>query len=119
MRTLRAFFWGSVAGVILGYLFAPRGSDLLRAELAEKESERQSRDITSAARAGAGAAGTPSAASTTWRASARYIGNAHTKVYHASTEPNLPEEENRVYFDSAADAEALGYRPAGRLSNAG
>lgn len=33
MRTLRAFFWGSVIGAILGYLFAPRHTDILRAEL--------------------------------------------------------------------------------------
>lgn len=112
MKTLRAFFWGSVIGAIIGYLFAPRGSDLLRAERAEAGNDRQQRDTT------ATAPRTPLADNAAWKESARYIGNTHTKVYHASSDPNLPEEENRVYFDSAADAESLGYRPAGRIANA-
>jgi len=37
MKTLRALFWGSVVGVLLGYLFAPRGADVLRAERLERD----------------------------------------------------------------------------------
>ncbi len=114
MRTLRAFFWGSVVGAILGFVFAPRHSDVLRAELAEAEYQRQAHRTATAT----ATAGTPAGTSTARQANAPYVGNAHTKVYHASTDTNLPDEENRVYFDSAADAEALGYRPAGRLSSA-
>ncbi len=37
MKTLRALFWGSAVGLLLGKLFAPRHTDLLRAELAERQ----------------------------------------------------------------------------------
>lgn len=37
MRSLQAFFWGSVIGAILGYLFAPRHTDILRAELETRQ----------------------------------------------------------------------------------
>ena len=38
------------------------------------------------------------------------IGNKNSKVYHAPDCGSLPNEENRVYFASAAEAEAAGYR---------
>lgn len=41
------------------------------------------------------------------------IGNTRTMVYHEAGDANLPTEENRVYFVSAQEAEARGYR-AGR-----
>ena len=41
----------------------------------------------------------------------RYIGNAHTKIYHEATDTNLPTEENRRYFGSAAEAESKKRRP--------
>ena len=116
MRTLRAFFWGSVVGAFLGYLFAPRGSDVLRAQQAEAASARQ-RQGHSAANTSMPASQSPSSGAAR-QGRGGYIGNSHTKVYHASTDPNLPEEENRVYFDSAADAEMLGYRASGQLTNA-
>ena len=37
MKTLRALFWGSAVGLLLGQLFAPRHTDLLRADLAERQ----------------------------------------------------------------------------------
>ena len=49
---------------------------------------------------------TPSASS----ASGSIIGNVNTKVYHSASCGSLPYEKNRVYFKSAADAEAAGYR---------
>jgi len=39
------------------------------------------------------------------------IGNKNSLVYHSADCPSLPAEKNRVYFESAADAEAAGYRP--------
>lgn len=114
MRTLRALFWGSVAGAVLGFLFAPRRSDILRAEMAEMANGEQGQ----ATGTGTTATRAASASAVTWKESAAYIGNSHTKAYHASTDPNLPEAENRVYFDTAADAEALGYHRAGSLSSA-
>jgi hypothetical protein len=41
------------------------------------------------------------------------IGNTRTMVYHEAGDVNLPTEENRIYFASAQEAEARGYR-AGR-----
>lgn len=38
------------------------------------------------------------------------IGNKNSKVYHAPDCGSLPNEENRVYFASAAEAEDAGYR---------
>lgn len=45
-------------------------------------------------------------------ADAPYIGNIHTRIYHDGDASNLPGEENRIYFASAAEAEAAGYRAA-------
>lgn len=45
-------------------------------------------------------------------ATAPFVGNAHTMVYHPSDSPNLPAENNRVYFKSREEAEKAGYRPA-------
>lgn len=42
-----------------------------------------------------------------------YVGNANTHVYHLPTCHVLPQAENRVYFDSAAQAVSQGYRPCG------
>ncbi len=102
MKTLKAVFWGGVAGFALGWLFAPRRVDVLRAEMEEQQgwagSGPTSRSATTAQR------GQPN--------QARYIGNAHTKVFHDASDGNLPSEENRVYFGSAEEAEAQGYRHA-------
>jgi hypothetical protein len=117
MRTLRAFFWGSVVGAFLGYMFAPRGSDVLRAQQAETANARQQQGAATPASQASQASQAPSSGAARQERGA-YIGNSHTKVYHASTDPNLPEEENRVYFDTSADAEMLGYRPAAQLTNA-
>jgi methylphosphotriester-DNA--protein-cysteine methyltransferase len=39
-------------------------------------------------------------------------------VYHAASDANLPEEENRAYFASPEEAEAAGYRAAGQAAEA-
>lgn len=44
---------------------------------------------------------------------AAFIGNISTRIYHAATDPFLPREDHRVYFASAQEAEAIGYRAAG------
>ena len=41
------------------------------------------------------------------------IGNINSKVYHIESCMSLPLEKNRVYFDSAEDAESAGYRKCG------
>ena len=38
------------------------------------------------------------------------IGNKNTKVYHDNDCGSLPKEDNRIYFDSAGEAENSGYR---------
>jgi hypothetical protein len=124
MKTLKAFFWGSVVGSALGWLLAPHHADLLRAEVAEQQ-RAQGRSMAGGM---GGAGGMTSMAGMTGMSSdgakgrsgrrARYIGNLHTKVYHLATDSNLPTEEHRTYFGSAAEAEAQGYRPAGKLSGA-
>lgn len=42
-----------------------------------------------------------------------YIGNLRSQVFHLDTCSGLPDERNRVYFDSREEAEAEGYRPCG------
>lgn len=37
-------------------------------------------------------------------------GNKNTKVYHDNDCGSLPKEDNRIYFDSAGEAENAGYR---------
>lgn len=104
MKTLRALFWGAVAGALLGYLFAPRRNEVLRAETgATMTNTAMSRGRE---------------ASVGMAATRAYVGNTHTRVYHEPGDMNLPTEENRTYFESAAAAEAAGYRPAGHLSTA-
>ena len=104
MKTLRALFWGAAAGALLGYLFAPRREEVLRAETG----------ATTTNAGMSGGRGTPLG-----MASAHaYVGNTHTRIYHEPGDANLPAEENRTYFESAAAAEAAGYRPAGSLSAA-
>jgi Metal binding domain of Ada len=46
------------------------------------------------------------------RTSGSFIGNKNTRIFHPATSANLPSEENRVYFDSAAEAIESGFRPA-------
>jgi len=42
-----------------------------------------------------------------------YIGNKNSKVFHLPTCTGLPEEANRVYFNTREEAIAAGYRPCG------
>lgn len=119
MKTLRALFWGAIVGAIAGYLFAPRHTDILRAEQREGGTAPTGEAPTGATRTAtrmSGAASAPVGAAST--ATGRYVGNTHTRVYHEQGDANLPEEDNRTYFESAAAAEAAGYRPAGRVSTA-
>ena len=44
------------------------------------------------------------------RNSEAVIGNKNTKVYHDNDCGSLPKEDNRIYFDSAGEAENAGYR---------
>jgi hypothetical protein len=44
------------------------------------------------------------------------IGDVKTHVYHLPGDKNLPSPKNRVYFRSAAAAQAKGYRAAGSKS---
>jgi len=104
MKTIRAGFWGSLVGIALGLLFAPRRTDLLRARAGR--SPAQPRATTSAA-----STATPLPAGSV-------VGNRNTHIYHDATAPNLPSEENRVYFPDAAAAEAEGYRSSGRAVGA-
>lgn len=43
-----------------------------------------------------------------------YIGNVNSFVYHVPTCSSLPKEQNRVYFNSAEEAEKEGYTPCSR-----
>ena len=44
---------------------------------------------------------------------AAYVGNIHTMIFHEADDVNhLPNEENRIYFASAAEARRAGYRLA-------
>ena len=42
-----------------------------------------------------------------------YIGNVNSQVFHRESCANLPEEQNRVVFDSREQAVAQGYAPCG------
>lgn len=46
-------------------------------------------------------------------AEAVYIGNRNSSVFHLERCPNLPKEENRVYFSARQDALDAGYAPCG------
>lgn len=54
--------------------------------------------------------GTPSNVDAT-QAAVTYVGNKNSKKLHTPDCPNLPKEENRVYFDSYDEAVAAGYTP--------
>ena len=41
----------------------------------------------------------------------KYIGNNNSKVFHKESCSYLPDEENRVYFETWEDAKDAGYRP--------
>jgi hypothetical protein len=44
---------------------------------------------------------------------AAYVGNIHTMIFHEADDVNhLPNEENRIYFASEAEARRAGYRLA-------
>ncbi len=47
------------------------------------------------------------------------IGNKNTHVYHLPGDKSLPSPKNRVYFASAAAAQAAGYHAAGSAHGAG
>ena len=47
-------------------------------------------------------------------ASTTFIGNVKSKVFHLPTCSGLPDEKNRIEFDSYDGAEAEGYKPCGR-----
>lgn len=48
------------------------------------------------------------------RTSGNFVGNKHTRIFHAATSANLPVEENRVYFETEEEALAAGFRPSAR-----
>lgn len=52
-----------------------------------------------------------SSSATSDSSSGLYIGNRNSKKYHFSTCSYLPDEANRIYFDSSSDAETSGYVP--------
>ncbi|HQC37713.1 MAG TPA: Ada metal-binding domain-containing protein, partial [Thermotogota bacterium] len=41
------------------------------------------------------------------------VGNKNSKVFHLPSCTGLPEEANRVYFNTREEAIAAGYRPCG------
>jgi hypothetical protein len=43
-------------------------------------------------------------------AQAQFIGNIRTMVYHDADDPDLPGEENRIYFASEDEAREAGFR---------
>lgn len=116
MKTLKAMFWGSLAGFALGRLFAPRSGDVLRAEKAEQQGGAGSTATARRSASGQGGMAVGSGMARGQQGQARCIGNTHTKVYHDIADGNLPSEENRIYFGSAKEAEAQGYHHAGNVS---
>lgn len=48
------------------------------------------------------------------KATEKVIGNKNSKVYHTEDCSGLPNEENRVYFNSVEEAEQNGFRPDAR-----
>lgn len=123
MKTLRAWLWGSLVGALIGYLFAPRHADLLRADVPERQKQQPGATAggTSTTRAASTMSGSAKGRATgaqTGTRSGAVIGNTHTKMYHAASDANLPEEENRMYFASPEEAEAAGYRAAGQTAEA-
>jgi hypothetical protein len=122
MKTLRAWLWGGLLGALIGYLFAPRHADLLRADVLERQKQQPGAtaggtSTTRTTRAASTMSGSARGRATSAQIGARsgaVIGNTHTKLYHQSSDANLPEEENRMYFASPDEAEAAGYRAVGR-----
>ncbi len=45
-----------------------------------------------------------------------YIGNVNSKKFHEKDCGSVPDEENRVYFNTADDAEDAGYNPCGNCN---
>ena len=101
MKTIRAWFWGSLVGVALGRIFAPRRTDLLRARTGH-----------SPAQPGATTAGSSAASTAVPLTPRSVVGNRLTHTYQGAAAVDLPARENRVYFANAAAAEAAGYRLA-------
>ena len=46
------------------------------------------------------------------RTSGAFVGNKSTRVFHAADSGHLPAKNKRVYFESAEEASAAGFRPA-------
>jgi len=121
MKTWRALFVGCAIGAGLGYLFAPRHGDMLRAQLhvtRQDQHQRLHQQSTPTRGNGTATAGIEMAATGTARSTGAYVGNTQTRIYHAATAPNLPGEDNRAYFASRAEAEDAGYRPSAQLASA-
>lgn len=45
-----------------------------------------------------------------------YIGNVNSKKFHEKNCGSVPDEENRVYFNTADEAEGAGYNPCGNCT---
>lgn len=52
------------------------------------------------------------AATVAARSSGAFVGNKNTRVFHAADSAHLPGKNKRVYFESAEEASAAGFRPA-------
>lgn len=111
MKTMRALLVGCAVGVGVGFLFAPRHEDVLRAEQRERQ-EMQEEQQRKAMREVGKAPMMPE------QPTDGYVGNVQTHIYHAAAAPNLPGEENREYFATREEAEAAGYRPSAQLASA-
>lgn len=124
MKTLRAYLLGSALGALVGLILAPQRDTIAQAQLAEEAARREGtsnvreavnraasepQTLASASTQPATSSTSQPTAATTGR---RYVGNLNTKIYHEATDNNLPNEENRTYFATPAEAEAAGYRSA-------
>lgn len=61
----------------------------------------------------AGSSGSKKTESPQEKEEGNYIGNRNSKKFHRNTCSGLPDEKNRVYFESVQEAEAAGYDSCG------
>lgn len=93
------------------------GCDIYRTDkLGDIVATSDGKNITFNVNKSSGGKGSSSKGKNSTKKTGAYIGNVNSKKFHEKDCGSVPDEENRVYFNTPEDAEDAGYNPCGNCN---